>query len=73
MANVGTIDRGIRLVIGIAAIAAVFVGPFAGAGWERIALGAVGIIMIVPSSIRDDVPAMAEQHMLQNQAHIHPG
>ena len=54
MANVGTIDRGIRLVIGIAAIAAVFVGPFAGAGWERIALGAVGIIMIVTSSIRDD-------------------
>ena len=32
MANVGTIDRGIRLVIGIAALAAVFVGPFAGAG-----------------------------------------
>jgi len=52
MANVGTIDRGIRLVIGIAALAAVFVDPFAGAGWERIALGAVGIIMIVTSSIK---------------------
>ena len=52
MANVGTIDRGIRLFIGIAAIAAVFVAPFAGAGWERIALGAVGIIMIVTSSIK---------------------
>ena len=52
MANVGTIDRGIRLIIGIAALAAVFVGPFAGAGWERIALGAVGVIMIATSAIK---------------------
>jgi len=51
MANVGNIDRGIRLVIGIAALAAVFVGPFTGAGWGRIALGAVGVIMIATSAI----------------------
>ena len=51
-ANVGNIDRGIRLIIGIAALAAVFVGPFAGAGWERMALGAVGIIMIATSAIK---------------------
>ena len=43
MANVGTIDRGIRVLIGLAAIAAVFIGPFAGAGWERFALGAAAI------------------------------
>lgn len=51
-ANVGNIDRGIRLIIGIAALAAVFVGPYAGAGWERIALGAVGVIMIATSAIK---------------------
>ena len=51
-ANVGNIDRGIRFIIGIAALAAVLVGPFAGAGWERIALGAVGIIMIATSAIK---------------------
>ncbi len=50
--NVGNIDRGIRLVIGIAALAAVFVGPFAGGGWGRIALGAVGVIMIATSAIK---------------------
>ena len=52
MVNVGTIDRGIRLVIGIVAISAIFLGPFAGAGWERFALGAVGIIMITTSAIK---------------------
>ena len=51
-ANVGTIDRGIRLMIGVLALALVFVGPFAGAGWERIALGIVGIIMIATSAIK---------------------
>ncbi|HCE24746.1 MAG TPA: DUF2892 domain-containing protein, partial [Hyphomonas sp.] len=48
-ANVGTIDRILRLLIGIAAIALVFVGPIAasgGWGWERIALVAVGAIMV---------------------------
>ncbi len=44
--NVGNIDRIIRFLIGVLAIAAIFVGPFAGAGWERIALGIVGAIMI---------------------------
>jgi len=51
-ANVGNIDRGIRILIGLAALAAVFVGPFAGAGWERIALGLVGVIMIGTSAMK---------------------
>lgn len=53
-ANVGTIDRIIRLLIGLAAIALVFVGPLAGPGWgwERIALAAVGAIMLATSAIK---------------------
>lgn len=54
-ANVGNIDRVIRLLIGIAAIALVFFGPIAEAGdwgWQRIALVAVGAIMIGTSSIK---------------------
>ncbi len=50
--NVGNIDRIIRLLIGIAAIALVFVGPFAGAGWQRIAFAIVGAIMIGTSAIK---------------------
>lgn len=50
-ANVGNADRGIRIVIGLVAIAAMFVGPFAGPGWARIALGAVGVIMIATSAM----------------------
>ena len=51
-ANVGNIDRGIRILIGLAALASVFVGPFGGAGWERIALGLVGVIMIGTSAMK---------------------
>ena len=54
-ANVGNIDRILRLLIGIAAIVLVFVGPIAtsgGWGWERIALVAVGAIMIGTSTIK---------------------
>ncbi|MCR9194799.1 MAG: DUF2892 domain-containing protein [Hyphomonas sp.] len=54
-ANVGTIDRVLRILIGIAALALVFVGPIAatgGWGWERIALVAVGIIMLATSMIK---------------------
>lgn len=54
-ANVGTIDRILRLMIGIAAIGLVFVGPIAAAGgwgWERIALVAIGVIMIGTSTIK---------------------
>ncbi len=54
-ANVGTIDRVLRLLIGIAALTLVFVGPIAasgGWGWERIALVAVGAIMIGTSLIK---------------------
>jgi hypothetical protein len=50
--NVGNVDRIIRLLIGIAAIAFVFAGPFADAGWQRIALGIVGAIMIGTSAIK---------------------
>lgn len=53
-ANVGNIDRVIRLLIAIAAIALVFVGPFAsgGWGWERIALAVVGVIMLLTSTVK---------------------
>ena len=54
-ANIGTIDRIIRLLIGIAAASLVFVGPVAasgGWGWERIALAAVGVIMVATSAIK---------------------
>jgi hypothetical protein len=51
-ANVGNIDRGIRLIIGIVALAAIFVGPFAGGGWQSIAAGVIGIIMIGTSAIK---------------------
>lgn len=52
--NVGSIDRVIRLLIGVAALALVFVGPVAASGawgWERIALAAVGVIMLGTSMI----------------------
>ena len=54
-ANVGTIDRVLRALIGVVALALVFVGPIAatgGWGWERIALVAVGIIMLATSMIK---------------------
>jgi hypothetical protein len=54
-ANIGTIDRILRLLIGIAAIALVFVGPIAasgGWGWQRIALVAVGAIMVGTSMVK---------------------
>ena len=51
-ANVGNIDRGIRVIIGIAALIAIFVGPYTGMSWQNIALTAVGIIMIGTSSIK---------------------
>lgn len=54
-ANIGTIDRAIRLLIGLVALAFVFIGPVAAAGgwgWERIALAAVGVIMIGTSAIK---------------------
>lgn len=50
-ANVGSADRVIRIIIGLVAIAAIFVGPLAGPGWPRIALGVVGVIMIATSSM----------------------
>lgn len=53
--NVGNIDRALRLIIGIAALALVFTGPIAeagGWGWQRIALVGVGAIMILTSTIK---------------------
>lgn len=53
--NVGNVDCLIRLVIGIVALALVFVGPIAAAGgWglERIALLAVGSIMLATSAVK---------------------
>jgi fatty acid desaturase len=53
-ANMGNIDRVIRLLIGIAAIALVLAGPLAssGWGWERIALAIVGTIMVLTSAVK---------------------
>lgn len=53
-ANVGNIDRVIRILIGLAAIAMIFVGPLSGLawGWEKYALIAVGVIMIGTSAIK---------------------
>lgn len=51
--NVGTIDRILRALIGIAALALVFYGPIAGGwGWERVALVAVSAIMLGTSMIK---------------------
>lgn len=49
--NVGNADRAIRIIIGLVAIAAIFIGPLAGTGWPRIALGIVGVIMIATSAM----------------------
>ena len=62
-ANVGTIGRVLRALIGIVALALVFVGPIAAAsgwgwGWERIALVAVGVIMLGTSMIKGGVGLM---------------
>ena len=49
--NVGSADRVIRIIIGLVAIAAIFIGPLAGPGWPRIVLGLVGVIMIATSAV----------------------
>lgn len=54
-ANVGTLDRLLRILIGLAALGFAFIGPLAVDGiwgWERIALVAVGAIMIGTSTIK---------------------
>ena len=53
--NVGTVDRALRALLGLAAVALVFVGPIAesgGWGWERITLAAVGAIMLGTSAMK---------------------
>ncbi|NNC37871.1 MAG: DUF2892 domain-containing protein [Hyphomonadaceae bacterium] len=50
--NVGTADRLIRLLIGVLAITAVFIGPFAVPGWERTALAIVGAIMVATAAVK---------------------
>lgn len=50
-ANVGKADKGIRIIIGLIAFAAIFIGPFAGASWAPIVFGLIGIIMIGTSAM----------------------
>ena len=53
--NVGTVDRLLRFLIGLAALALVFVGPIAASGawgWERIALIVAGVVMLATSAIK---------------------
>jgi len=52
--NVGTLDRILRVVIGLVALALVFVGPLAtgGWGWEPIALAGVAAIMLLTSTVK---------------------
>jgi len=53
--NVGTIDRILRVIIGLVALAFVFVGPIAASGdwgWERFALAVVAAIMLGTSAIK---------------------
>jgi len=50
--NVGTVDRGIRLLIGLVALAMIFVGPFSTSSVFRILIGAVGVIMVVTSGLK---------------------
>lgn len=53
--NIGAIDRNVRALIGIVALALVFFGPIAAAGgwgWERLALIAVGVLMLGTSAIK---------------------
>ena len=51
-ANIGNIDRGVRLVIGFVALLAVFVGPLASGSWEPILAAIVAVIMIGTSTIK---------------------
>jgi hypothetical protein len=56
MPNVGSLDRGIRLVIGAVLLAAPFLPPFASffAAWGawKFALVAVGIVMLATAALR---------------------
>lgn len=48
MKNVGTVDKVIRIILGLALIALVFVGPQTPWGWIGIILLATGLIGICP-------------------------
>lgn len=51
-ANVGSIDRILRAIVGVVLIALVFVGPVAAMGWPRIVVGVVGAVMLLTAAIR---------------------
>lgn len=51
-ANIGTIDRGIRIILGVLALVGVFIGPLSTGGWPQIAIGVVGVILIATSSFK---------------------
>lgn len=56
MTNVGSIDRGVRLLVGLLLIALSFLPPslpvFAGLGFWRWVLAAVGVVMIAVAAMR---------------------
>jgi hypothetical protein len=56
MANVGTIDRSLRFILGIVLLAAPFLPPFAGlfAAWGlwKFAVAAAGIVMLGTAAFR---------------------
>lgn len=49
MANVGTVDRAIRALLGIAALVAAFTVPQLAAGWPHWVAIAVGAILVLTS------------------------
>jgi len=49
--NVGTLDRAVRIVIGLALIALVFVGPKTPWGWIGLVPLATGIIRWCPAYV----------------------
>ncbi len=48
MKNVGTVDKAVRIVIGLVLIALVFVGPQTPWGWIGVILVATGLIGFCP-------------------------
>jgi len=53
-ANIGTLDRVLRAVLGLAALWAVFMGPLASEAWPalRIVALVVGIVLIGTAAIK---------------------
>ncbi len=47
-ANIGTLDRGLRILVGLALIALVFVGPETPWGWVGLVPLATGFVRFCP-------------------------